>query len=61
MDAFTVSGLMHEAGIWALGRGTELRTVGGFFLLMGALVIDAWARRGMIAADSDVFPYGRRG
>jgi hypothetical protein len=92
MGAFAVSGLMHDAGIWGLGLGTDFRTVGGFFLLMGAgaasehgfkqvtgrrvggiwgwvwtmawticwgtLMIDAWARRGMIAAD--FFPYGLR-
>jgi hypothetical protein len=92
MGAFAVSGLIHDVGIWGLGRGTELRTVGGFFLLMGVgaasehgfkqvtgrrvggiwgwawtmawticwgtLMIDVWARRGMIAAD--FFPYGLR-
>ena len=92
MGAFTISGLMHDAGIWGLGRGTKFRTVGGFFLLMGigaaleygfkqvtgrcvggiwgrawtiawticwgTLVIDGWARRGMISAD--FFPYGLR-
>jgi hypothetical protein len=92
MGAFAVSGLMHDAGVWGLGRGTEFRTVGGFFLLMGVgaasehgfkqvtgrrvsgiwgwawtmtwsicwgtLMVDAWARRGMIAAD--FFPYGLR-
>lgn len=35
MGAFAVSGLMHDAGIWGLGRGTEFRAVGGFFRLMG--------------------------
>ena len=28
MGAFTVSGLMHDAGIWGLGRGTEFRHCG---------------------------------
>lgn len=92
VGAFAVSGVMHDVGMWGLGRGTEFRTVGGFFLLMGfgasleygfwkvtgrrvcgfwgwawtmvwtvgwgSLMIDAWARRGMIA--SDFFPYGLR-
>ncbi len=92
MGAFAVSGVLHDLGMWGLGRGTEFRTAGGFFLLMGigaaleyefkvvtgrrvggiwgwvwtmawttawgTLVIDAWARRGMIAAD--FFPYGIR-
>jgi len=92
VGAFAVSGLMHDLGMWGLGRGTEFSTVGGFFLLMGVgaalehgfkqvtgrrvgglwgwawtmawtiswgtLMIDAWARRGMIAAD--FFPDGLR-
>ena len=35
MGAFAVSGLMHDAGVWGLGRGKEFRTVGGYFHLMG--------------------------
>jgi hypothetical protein len=92
VGAFVVSGVMHDVGMWGLGRGTEFGTVGGFFVLMGfgacaeigfreltgrkvgglwgwawtmawtlgwgTLMIDAWARRGMIAAD--FFPYGLR-
>ncbi|KAI9450761.1 hypothetical protein F5148DRAFT_1152671 [Russula earlei] len=89
---FAVSAVMHDLGMWGLGRGTEFRTAGGFFLLMGvgsvlelgfkkltgrrvcgiwgwawtmawtvgwgSLMIDAWARRGMIACD--FFPNGLR-
>ena len=33
MGAFTVSGLMHDAGIWGLRWGTNFRTMGGFFLM----------------------------
>ena len=85
VGAFAVSGVLHDLGMWGLGRGTEFSTVGGFFLLMGVgsalehgfkevtgrrvgglcgwawtmvwtigwgtLLIDAWARRGMIATD----------
>lgn len=91
MGAFVVSGLMHDAGVWGLGRGTEFRTVCGFFFMgvgaalehvfrqmtgrrvggiwgwawtmvwticWGTLIVDAWARRGMIAAD--FFPYELR-
>jgi len=92
IGAFAVSGVMHDLGIWGLGRGTEFRTAGGFFILMGVgaalehsfktltgrrvcglwgwawtmgwtlgwgtLMIDAWARRGMIACD--FFPDGLR-
>ena len=35
LGAFGVSGLTHDAAVWGLGRGTEVRAVGGFFLLMG--------------------------
>ena len=90
--AFMVSAVLHDLGMWGLGRGTEFSTVGGFFLLMGlgaalehafeqltgrrvggllgwawtmvwtfswgSLMIDAWARRGMIAAD--FLPYQLR-
>jgi|SRR6266478_2522626 len=92
VGAFTVSAVLHDLGMWGLGRGTEFRTAGGFFLLMGVgaalehgfkvvtgrrvggfwgwmwtmvwttawgtLMIDSWARRGMIAAD--FFPYELR-
>ena len=92
VGAFAVSAVLHDLGLWGLGRGTEFHTVGGFFLLMGvgaggelgfrkltgrrvgglwgwawtmvwtigwgSMMIDAWARRGMIA--SDFFPYGLR-
>ena len=34
MGVLAVSGLMHDAGVWGLGRGTVLRTVRGFFLHM---------------------------
>ena len=85
VGAFAVSGVLHDVGMWGLGRGMEFRTVGGFFVLMGVgasaevgfgkvtgrrvgglwgwawtmvwtigwgtMMIDAWARRGMIAAD----------
>ncbi|KAH9997355.1 hypothetical protein BJV77DRAFT_1059170 [Russula vinacea] len=76
VGAFAVSGVMHDVGMWGLGRGTEFRTVfrrvtgrrvGGLWgwawtmvwtVGWGSLMIDAWARRGMIA--SDFFPYGLR-
>jgi len=88
VGAFLVSAVFHNLGLWGLGRGTEFRTIGGFFILMavgmvleygvemltgrrvcglwgwvwtmgwtlgwGTLVIDAWARRGLIACD--LFP-----
>ena len=92
IGAFTVSAVMHDLGMWGLGRGTEFTTAGGFFVLMGVgaalehafarvtgrsvggvwgwawtmawtltwgtLMMDAWARRGMIACD--FFPDGMR-
>ncbi|KAH9958220.1 hypothetical protein BC827DRAFT_1136615 [Russula dissimulans] len=90
--AFAVSAVVHDFGIWGLGRGSEFRTAGGFFILMGVgaalehgfkgltgrrvcglwgwawtmawtlgwgtLMVDAWARRGLIACD--FFPDGLR-
>ena len=35
MGAFAMSGVLHDLGMWGLGRGTEFPNVGGFFLLMG--------------------------
>jgi hypothetical protein len=35
MGAFGMSAVFHDLSMWGLGRGTEFRTVGGFFLLMG--------------------------
>jgi hypothetical protein len=35
IGAFAMSAVLHYLGMWGLGRGTEFRTVGGFFLLMG--------------------------
>ncbi|KAI0302795.1 hypothetical protein B0F90DRAFT_1809736 [Multifurca ochricompacta] len=84
--------VIHDLGLWGLGHGTEFRTAGAFFLLMGVgaameyafkkvtglrvggllgwawtmvwtlswgtLMLDAWARRGLIACD--FFPGGMR-
>ncbi|KAI0042860.1 hypothetical protein FA95DRAFT_1547023 [Auriscalpium vulgare] len=83
--AFGVSAVLHDAGMWGLGRGTEFWAVGGFFLVSGAgvllerawagvsrrevrgvagwawtmawtvgwggLMVDAWARRGLVGSD----------
>jgi Membrane bound O-acyl transferase family len=88
IGAFVVSGVLHDFGIWGLGRGIESCTTGGFFFLMGVgvaleygfkrltgrrvggfwgwvwtmlwtlcwgtLMIDGWARRGIVA--NDFFP-----
>ena len=86
LGAFGTSAVIHDLGMWGLGRGTEFRTVGCFFVLMGVgvalerafegmtgrrvggfcgwvwtmvwtvgwgtLMVDAWARRGMVATDT---------
>ena len=86
LGAFAVSAVVHDLGMWGLGRGTEFSTVGSFFILMGVgvtlelafkgvtgrsvggvcgwawtmawtigwgtLMVDAWARRGMVASES---------
>lgn len=35
MGAFLLSGIVHDWGMWAMGRGSNFQTAGGFFLLMG--------------------------
>lgn len=35
LGAFTLSAVMHDICIWAMGRGTDFRKIGGFFLLNG--------------------------
>lgn len=35
MGAFFWSAILHDFGMWGMGRGTEFWSVGGFFLLMG--------------------------
>lgn len=91
MGAFSVSGFLHYAGLWGMGRGTEFYAA-GFFLMMGVgiilervyqcatgrkvgqwmgwmwtgawvvgwghILVDAWARRGLI--DSVFLPEGWR-
>lgn len=91
LGGFLVSAVIHDWGMWGLGRGTEFRHAGGFFLLMGVGVllerlwevssgrkvrgiggwvwtmswtvfwgrymVDAWARRGLVASDFISEPY----
>jgi len=45
--AFGASAVIHDLGMWGLGRGTEFRTVGGFFVLMGIGVILEHGFKGM--------------
>jgi len=35
MGAFFWSAILHDFGMWGMGRGTEFYSVGGFFLAMG--------------------------
>ncbi|THH08745.1 hypothetical protein EW146_g8896 [Bondarzewia mesenterica] len=39
LGAFFISAVLHDWGMWGLGRGTEFSTVGGFFILMGVGVV----------------------
>ena len=39
LGAFGVSAVIHDLGLWGLEQGTEFRTVGCFFVLMGVGVI----------------------
>jgi len=35
LGAFLASGILHWAGLWGMGRGSDFLRVGGFFLMMG--------------------------
>ncbi|KDQ56996.1 hypothetical protein JAAARDRAFT_194185 [Jaapia argillacea MUCL 33604] len=82
--AFLISAILHDWGMWGLGRGMDFWRVGGFFLMMavgiiaeglweattkkrvggfvgwvwtvlwvvlwGTMMVDSWARRGMVAS-----------
>jgi hypothetical protein len=84
MGAFFWSAILHDFGMWGMGRGTEFWSVGGFFLIQGCgcilealfkkatglkvggwagwlwtmgwmagwghLMVDAWARRGLVGS-----------
>ena len=39
IGAFLTSGIIHDFGLWGMGRGSDFQRVGGFFLMMGAGVI----------------------
>lgn len=39
MGAFLISGLLHVAGLWGMGRGTEFWSVAEYFLMMGVGII----------------------
>jgi len=46
LGSFAMSALVHDWGMWSLGRGTEPLSVGGFFIMMGVGVAmeDVWER-----------------
>jgi Membrane bound O-acyl transferase family len=35
MGAYLISAIMHVLGLWGLGRGTEFKNTGGFFIMLG--------------------------
>ena len=39
IGAFLVSGVVHDVGLWGLGRGSDFRSVGGYFLMMAVGII----------------------
>ena len=39
MGVFLTSGLLHDLGMWGMGRGMEFWSVSGFFLMMGIGVL----------------------
>lgn len=44
IGAFLVSGILHDIGMWGLGRGTDFLNIGGFFIIngVGILVEHIW-------------------
>lgn len=44
IGAFFISGVLHDFGLWGMGRGAEFSTVGGYFLLqsLGILLEHTW-------------------
>ncbi|KAF8150629.1 membrane bound O-acyl transferase family-domain-containing protein [Crassisporium funariophilum] len=39
LGAFLVSGILHDLGLWGMGRGSDFQRVGGYFLLNGVGII----------------------
>ena len=47
MGVFILSGMLHDWSIWAMGKGTDFKGLGGFFILsgVGVLLEKAWERQ----------------
>ncbi|KAF8640260.1 hypothetical protein AX16_010155 [Volvariella volvacea WC 439] len=39
LGAFFISGVLHNFGLWGMGRGAEFSSMGGYFLVMGVGLI----------------------
>ncbi|KAF9446307.1 hypothetical protein P691DRAFT_804382 [Macrolepiota fuliginosa MF-IS2] len=39
IGAFLISGILHDFGLWGMGRGAEFSTVGGYFLIQGLGIV----------------------
>lgn len=39
LGAFFISGVLHDLGCWSLGRGTDIKSISGFFLMNGIGII----------------------
>ncbi|KAG6918962.1 hypothetical protein DXG01_010201 [Tephrocybe rancida] len=35
LGVFTISGILHDIGLWGMGRGADFLNVGGFFIING--------------------------
>ncbi|TFK40027.1 membrane bound O-acyl transferase family-domain-containing protein [Crucibulum laeve] len=46
LGAFLISGILHDFGLWGMGKGTEFQSMGGYFILMGVGIIleHTWRR-----------------
>ncbi|KAF7773265.1 hypothetical protein Agabi119p4_5432 [Agaricus bisporus var. burnettii] len=39
MGAFMISSILHDVGLWGMGRGSEFSSMGGYFLVQGLGII----------------------
>jgi hypothetical protein len=39
LGAFLISGILHDLGCWGMGRGTDIKSISGFFLMNGIGII----------------------
>jgi hypothetical protein len=46
LGAFFLSAILHDWGMWAMGRGSHFGSVAGFFLMMGVgCILEEWFKK----------------